>query len=248
MRALGNAYHPYLPETGQAQAPAQLQARLETSWANLERIAREASLTERCRQPLDKAKGLTQAMLLTLQFFIATCQAKVEALNLPPEVEVLMQSHLIPAIHLDRVAGRCAKAEERQRLRQLSQELLRPLCLAGSPLASLGEAERRRLEEVATECANLFQRSSSAVEGRNGQLPLHHHARHRLSDRKLNALTAIHNYLIKRPDGTTAAWRFFGQPHDDLFQWVLCRVRPPARPAKKRPRSPKLAYLQEVAA
>jgi hypothetical protein len=248
VRALGNAYHPYLPETGQAQTPGQLQARLETSWANLERIAREASLTERCRRLLDKAKGLTQAMLLTLQFFVTTCQAKVEALNLPPEVEVLMQSHLIPAIYLDRVAGRCAKAEERQRLRQLSRELLRPLCQAGSPLALLGEAERRRLEEVATECADLFQRSSSAVEGRNGQLSLHHHARHRLSDRKLNALTVIHDYLIKRPDGTTAARRFFGREHDDLFQWVLGRIRPPARPAKKRPGPPKPAYLQGVAA
>ena len=133
-----------------AQTPEQLQARLETSWANLGRIAREAPLTERCRQLLDKAKGLTQAMLLTLQFFITICQAKVEALNLPPEVEALMQSHLIPAIYLDRVAGRCAKAEERQRLRQLSQELLRPLRQADSPLALLDEAERRRLEEVAT--------------------------------------------------------------------------------------------------
>ena len=247
-RALGNAYHPYLPETGQAQTTEQLQARLETSWANLERIARDASLTERCRQLLDKAKGLTQAMLLTLQFFIATCQAKVEALNLPPEVEVLMQSHLIPAIYLDRVAGRCAKAEERQRLRRLSEELLRPLRQADNPLALLGEAERRRVEEVATECADLFQRSSSAVEGRNGQLSLHHHARHRLGDRKLNALTVIHDYLIKRPDGTTAARRFFGRAHDDLFPWVLGRIRAPARPAKKRPGPPKPAYLQGVAA
>ena len=248
VRSLGDAYHPYLPETGQAQTPGQLQARLETSWANLERIAREAPLTERCRQLLGKAKGLTQAMLLTLQFFIATCQAKVEALNLPPEVEALMQSHLIPAIYLDRVAGRCTKAEERQRLRRLSLELLLPLRQANNPLALLGEAERRRVEEVAAECADLFQRSSSAVEGRNGQLSLHHHARHRLGDRKLGALTTIHNYLIKRPDGTTAAWRFFGQPHDDLFQWVLGRIRSPARPARKRPSSPKPTYLQGVAA
>ena len=68
----------------------------------------------------------------------------------------------------------------------------------GNPLAVLGEAERRRVEEFATECADLFQRSSSAVQGRNGQLSLHHHARHRLSGRKLNALTVIHDYLIRR--------------------------------------------------
>lgn len=243
VRAVGNTYHPYCLETGQPRTPEELRARLETSWTRLERIAREASLPERCQQLLDKAKGLTQALLLTLQFFIATTQIKVEALNLPPELELLLQRHLIPAIYLDRVAERGGKAEARQRLRQLSEELLRPLRQADGPLAVLSEAERRRLEEVATECADLFQRSSSAVEGRNGQLSLHHHGQHRLSDRRLAAKTTLHNYLIRRPDGTTAAQRFFGRPPDDLFQWLLGRVKPPARPARKRPRPPKPAYL-----
>lgn len=193
VRALGEAYPPYCLDTGQARTTEQLAAHLSSSWARLEQIARDAALPERCRQLLDKAKGLTQALLLTLQFFITTCQRTVEALNLPPELEALLQQHLIPAIYLDRVAERCGKAEERQRLRQLSQELQRPLRQADSPLAALSEAERRRLEEVAAECADLFQRSSSAVEGRNGHLSLQQHGRHRLSDRKLTALTITHN-------------------------------------------------------
>jgi hypothetical protein len=32
---------------------------------------------------------------------------------------------------------------------------------------------------------------------------------HRLSDRKMKGLTVIHNFYLKRPDGTTAAERFF---------------------------------------
>lgn len=59
------------------------------------------------------------------------------------------------------------------------------------------------------ECANLLQRSSSCVEGRDGQLSLRHHGLHRLSNRKLAALTAVHNYFIKRRDGTFPAERFF---------------------------------------
>jgi len=38
------------------------------------------------------------------------------------------------------------------------------------------------------------------VQGRNGQLALHHQGRHRLSDRRLAALTAVHNYPIRRAD------------------------------------------------
>ena len=61
---------------------------------------------------------------------------------------------------------------------------------------------------MAGDCADRFQRSSSGVEGRNGQLALRHHGRHRLSDRKLAAFTAVRNYHIRRADGTTAAERF----------------------------------------
>ncbi|MEW6736820.1 MAG: DUF6399 domain-containing protein, partial [Acidobacteriota bacterium] len=78
-----------------------------------------------------------------------------------------------------------------------------------------------------------FQRSSSCVEGRNGQFSLRHHSLHRIGIRKLQALTIVHNYFIKRRDGTTAAQRFFGSKPADLFQWLIDRVSLPARPAKR---------------
>jgi hypothetical protein len=37
----------------------------------------------------------------------------------------------------------------------------------------------------------------------------------------LKALTVIHNYMVKRADGTTAAERFFGQKHRDVFTWLV---------------------------
>ena len=50
----------------------------------------------------------------------------------------------------------------------------------------------------AKELAELFQRSSSCVEGRNGMLSLLHHRRHRLSASNLKALTVVYNYHIRR--------------------------------------------------
>ena len=82
----------------------------------------------------------------------------------------------------------------------------------------------------------MFQRSSSCVEGRNGRLSLQHHGHSRVSERRLKALTVIHNYVVKRPDGTTAAERFFGQKHEDAFSWLLERMPDLPRPAPKRPR------------
>jgi len=94
----------------------------------------------------------------------------------------------------------------------------------------------------------LIQRSSAWVEGRNGQLSLHHHGRHRLSDRKLAALTAVHNIDIRCADGTMAAERFFGRTHPALVERLVLRVPLPTRPRRRRTRPTKPAYLTPVAA
>ena len=126
--------------------------------------------------------------------------------------------------------------------------LLEPLNATDNVFASLNDHERHQLEQLASECAHLFQRSSSCVEGRNGQLALHHHSRHRLSDRKLAALTTVHNFHTQRTDGTTAAQRFFGQTPQTLFDSLVQKLELPGRPAKKRPPPPKPPYLQPVVA
>jgi len=107
---------------------------------------------------------------------------------------------------------------------------------------------RTDIETVASECADLFHGSSSFVEGRNGQLALHHHVKHRLSTRRLAALTAIHNHFIRRPDGTTAAERFFAHAPPPMFDCLIRTLDPPPRPARKRPRAPRPAYPAPLAA
>ena len=93
------------------------------------------------------------------------------------------------------------------------------------------------VERWGREVAGWFARSSSAVEGRNGQLALRYHSLHRLPTRKLQALTAVHNYWLRRGDGTTAAERFFGAKPADLFEYLVERLPVPARPAKRRPKA-----------
>ena len=96
------------------------------------------------------------------------------------------------------------------------------------------EEKTRAVQEAAVEIAGLFQRSSSCVEGRNGRLSLQQHGHSRVSERRLKALTVIHNYMVKRADGTTAAQRFFGQGHKDVFSWLLDRMPDLPRPAQQR--------------
>ena len=100
----------------------------------------------------------------------------------------------------------------------------------------LGESlsTRRRLDALAQQIVARWQRASSATEGRNGCLKLHHHHLRGLRPARLKALTVAHNFVAQREDGTTAAQRFFGAPHDDLVEHLIAVMPKPALPRVRR--------------
>ncbi|MBK1646949.1 hypothetical protein CKO25_20475 [Thiocapsa imhoffii] len=214
------------------------------------RLERAQTLTASAsaRAHLQKAQRLNTALLATIAFFLATVQQRVEMLNLDLELEAAVLEQLTPAIDLELVATRCLGAEERKRLMALSAQRLEPLCASDHPLQALEATQRTEIGQVASDCADLFQRSSSAVVGRNGQFSLFHHGCFRLGSRKLAALPAVHNVYICRPDHTTAAERFFGRAPPALFEQLLERVPLPPRPRRRRARTAKVPYLTPIAA
>ncbi len=81
-----------------------------------------------------------------------------------------------------------------------------------------------------------FHRASSAAEGRNGYLSQSHHNGRGLTYRRLRALTAIHNYGIKRRDGGTPAQRLYGERFPDMFEWLTEQMGALPLPRKARKR------------
>jgi hypothetical protein len=145
-------------------------------------------------------------------------------------VQEWLRQELIPAYYLRRVAEKANTAQERQRLRTLAAEVLARARSPDGLWGTFSPVLQADLESKAKQCADFFQRSSSCVEGRNGQLSLKHHALHQLTERKLQALTVLHNYGVQREDGSTAAERFYGVAPRDIFEWLLNHLSLPARP------------------
>ena len=88
---------------------------------------------------------------------------------------------------------------------------------------SLPLEERQHWLQWAEQQVRQFQRASSAVEGRNGYLSQIYHNRRGLSTTRLHSLTIIHNFALRRPDGTTAAQRLFQIEFPDLWEYVLAQ-------------------------
>jgi hypothetical protein len=94
-----------------------------------------------------------------------------------------------------------------------------------------------------------FQRSSSIVPGRNGCLSQMYLTSRGLSAKRLYALTVIHNFGIKRRDGTTAAERLFDTQFPDLLEWLIDNMKELPVPRASKPRvAPNPLNLQVVAA
>jgi len=229
-RGLSRDYHPFDLLTGQPRDEDAVAQRLAGHFDQLDQVAGEAGLSARATQKLAKARRVLPAMTATLRFYWSLISVWLSGWNLSAPVARWLREDLIPGLYVTRAARKADTAAERQRLRQLSEEIL---ARARSPTGlwgTLSPEQRLDLERKAQACADLFQRSSSCVEGRNGHLALKHHALHHFTPRKLRALTVLHNYVMRRADGTTAAERFFGAAPRDCFAWLLDRLAVPARP------------------
>ena len=90
--------------------------------------------------------------------------------------------------------------------------------------AHISDKEIKQWQSWAHWITTKFQRTSSAVKGRNGALSRMRHNQRSIPLTRLKAFTVIHNFGIKRQNGTTTAQRLFDQKFPNLFEWIVERV------------------------
>jgi PAS domain-containing protein len=229
-KGIAESYHPYDLNNGSERSARQVQDELLQHFNVIEENAKAAQLNQSAIDKIKKAKRVCSGLVNTISFFWMLVYQLIDSLFLSKEMEQLMRNILIPAHYLMIASKKYKKAEERKRIYQQAMQLL--ISLEDNPTwKHLNKIEQGRLTDAARNCAQLFQRSSSCLEGRNGYLSLRHHGLHHLSTRKLGALTVIHNYFITRSDNTTAAERFFGKKHKNLFEYVIEKMPSLSRPS-----------------
>jgi hypothetical protein len=238
IREVSHVYHPFDRETGQPVTTEQMQTRLSVPLDRLEKVIDKAELSERAHQEVDKARQWAVLLVGCLAWFWTKLRQYLEQLRLSQQARSEVEQYLIPSCYWEMASDKEKDPQERARLRELARRLREQAWRPRSALGSLPQPDKVEVQRVAQQCAELFQRSSSCVEGRNGRLSLFHHGQTRLSEKRLKALTVIHNYVVRREDGTTAAERFFGQKQRDAFSWLLQRLPDLPRPAAKRRKTP----------
>lgn len=231
-QSIGNSYHLYDPYSGKAQTAESLQKSLETDFDKIESVSQEVNLKESGLQRIKKARKMIPLMVNTLCFCWTLINTILKAEALPASLDKAMREILIPLEYLQRAKKKAKGANSRKKI-NMAMAILGKILAQMPEWKHLTQEEKNRLFALAGSCADVFQRSSSCVEGRNGYLSLRHHGLHHLSDRKLAVLTVIHNFFIRRDDNTTAAERFFEKSHREIMEYLVQKMSYPPRPGKR---------------
>ncbi len=185
---IGQVYHPYNLDTGERQNSETVSDLLADCFGSIHTAT--ADLTERCKDRVNKAQRVVGSMVATIAFFFQMIEIYLDNMQLSDRDKHLMNNYLIPGHYLKLAANKERNVDRKKQICQKAQQLLSIIDTLGSSGADCDIGE---LEKAAIECAQIFQRSSSCVEGRNAQLALRHQGIHRLNDRQLRAYTIIHN-------------------------------------------------------
>ena len=226
------AVHPFTLAESQAQSSAQVESQLHQAVATLNTLrashtARDhpAAATKFTRQ-IPGIAALVDAWWLGVEHQIAR-------LALDPPTQSWLSQQLLPVVYwqtqVEKTKTPALKTAYQQAFRQAQAALLQhPLTATVTPSAL------ETYHAWARDLAGQFQRASSAVEGRNGYLSQLHHCARGIPTQRLKVMTVIHNFDLKRTDGTTAAERLFRTSFPDLFDWMVARMTPLPVPRKSR--------------
>jgi Family of unknown function (DUF6399) len=241
VRGVADDYHPFDARSGRPVRAAAVGQRLEQRVGAVADIVAAAGLGEGSHQAVAKARRWLVPLVASLAWFWEMVDELVSGLELPAAARRALVEQLLAGLYWQREASRGRDAEQRRQRRALAERLLGAAWSATGALGRLAEAKRAEVARVAAAAVALFVRSSSCVEGRNGRLSLYPPGQGPLRPDRLRALTAVHNFVVERADGTTAAERFFGAKPRPVFEWLLERMPDLPRPAQKRPSTQKKA-------
>jgi len=221
IQGIGHDYHFVDLDRGVRRNGQLIAADIQGHIEQLRSVAQHEGLSPSCLERIAKAERVVPKMQGTIEFVSGYVAQQVAQLDLTPPVSFALHAKLIPSYYLERVA-QTRSISEGAPLRALAERLRAPLCELDGVLNALSPEAQHHLHAEANRLATVFQRSSSNVEGRNGYLSLRSHQLRGLDlPRKRACFTAIHNIFLTRPDGTTAAERFFGQKPRSMFAEIL---------------------------
>jgi hypothetical protein len=232
LETLSLTLHPFRITDSAPQTSAQVASSLQAAVEAIEAFAQHHQLPARHDAMTQVRKQVPARAALVDCWWTGVAQ-DLEPFLLAPLWRGWVHQCLLPLVYWahQMVHTRCARkqAKLRQALEVVSATL--------HTHAITKQLAPRVLEEWkawAVQRTKALQRTSSAVEGRNGYLSPMQHNHRGLPKRRDKVWTILHNFDCRASDGTTPAARFFRRAFPDLFETVLAHIEALPQPRRRK--------------
>jgi len=234
LQGISEEIHPFSLTDSSIKDAEKVEQELEERAQAFEKIAQEQEINDK-RERMKKFRNQISPLAVTVSFWWLCVRETLKGLAVNAELENWLTTILLPVVYWHHQMHKTQNSKMRKKYRKAWQQAIHAFNAHPFRL-TLPESEIQHWLTWAESMSRQFHRSSSAVEGRNGCLAQMYHNGRGLSEQRLKALTVIHNYGLKREDGTTAAMRFFETEFPDLFSWLLDEMGALPLPRKRRER------------
>ena len=219
LQSVSTQIHPFELETQQWRMASELPAALESDLKKLTSLADRYG-TDKAHQAIATFRQQIPDLALGLSAWWQWVHEALNAQTTHPELQAWVLHSLLPWVYWHQQADKTRQPQLKAAYHQATEQAHAKLLATQTP-ESFDPQQLQQWVVWAQDMASKYQRTSSAVEGRNGYLSRLHHSSRGFSQQSLRTLTIIHNFDLRRSDGTTAAQRLFQRPFPNLFESVL---------------------------
>ena len=243
------AVHPFSCKNSSAITTAQVEAELNNSATTLDNIKSACNLSDN-KKKLTTFKNQISFAAAQIDEWWSWAATSLTQFDLTAELRTWLLYYFLPVVYWQIQIQKCRNNSVKvtyNNALEIAKEKLSQHKLTSSLVES---AEYYKWLSWAKWISEQFQRTTSAIEGRNGVLSLASHFCRGITKERLISLTVIHNYFIRRADNSTAAERLYKVKHDSLLEHLVAHMENelPLPRARKSKRLPEPLYLQCLAA
>jgi len=249
-RRLSTSLHPFSILSANPQNSTVVEMKMQSSLSTIKTIKDNFEIPD-SQKKLDRVERQIPESAKQVDLWWSWVNTSLDSADITPELRDWLLHYLLPFIYW-RSQLRKTRSKKIKRYYQISIRNAEVKLNAHPMTATLMPKDRQKESawvNWAQQMTNIFLRTTSAVEGRNGWLSQVHFNGRGLSEKRIESQTAIHNYFLKRDDNTTACERLTGEKPEDLFEYILKNIGPLKEPRKyKTQNNAKALILQTVPA
>jgi hypothetical protein len=232
LETLSLTLHPFRISDSAPQTSAQVESQLQALGEAITTLAQRHQLPAR-HDAMMKVRKQMPALAALVDVWWQGVNRDLEPFSLSPRWRQWVDECLLPMIYWEHHVAR-TRCRRRKAKMRAAWEAVRVVFDQHAITQQLAPHVLADWKAWALQRTKAFQRTSSAVEGRNGYLSQMHHNQRGLPRRRYKVWTILHNFDCRALDGTTPASRFFRRTFPDLFETVLSSIETLPQPRRRK--------------